>query len=879
MNCFFSYKKFKNKSHNLLILSDLYENIKKVNKNRIDNIIKKDNSLTEEYLSLLFFNHFIKEYDLVSTNNTKIYKLIFGKGKRIVTLEDDNTPYEYEVIDTVDYNNNILRLVKEKKLIYKNKKEFIDFAQYIAGIPFFGIEVKTPKTGLIKALKDFDTKMTYQCFLVQVGTNGTEVFLNSISNSNIFYKWKNYGKNKNNFNSGLVDFVNEFIGNVSNSLFYVNNCIIEKKANKKLTNARIQQYVVLKKINNIFKDMSIKKQKDIFYDLFRVYFKHPPRSGKSYTFELIANIVFKKYTNIFDKILIFAPDVNSVKKSIIKEFGNHIFYDGIIKNINSKKEYLELIENKSKGVYIINMQKINKDKSISLSKEKIDNRSKKTLIFIDEIHTHQNSKLAEIRFEHFPKASIISASATPIYRKMKIEDIKKDFKINNGRLPTKEELNKLKNKLFDVTAEVYGEKIDDLTPSDAEKLDLIVKLVTEQVQYKYRNDFNFQKIPTLKNIKKETKRKIKEKFLNEADGYKEVIIENHKTLNGNIELKEYEIFFNTDSKKLFSNIDDYRNNTILLELQKEFQKKYNNYYNSFSRKIENELKKEFKLNMFNERFDFVFKTHNEINNNIQKNPLIIKEDKFNIKSFWILSSIDEGIEVLIKIKEKIKKDCIKNNIDNKEMKRQLRLNIYKGIRFALDVSEFQPSQEQIKKLEKIYKEDFQEWMLNNEAIYSLHNKKDIIVDFESKKEEGKIECVDILLLVKKRMIGYDNKELTIVFLDKEIKDEKEALQIATRPTTRRPGKDVGYLFNMSLNESNFDTLKKSYSLYDNNELEKIIISTEFKKDIYKKMKKNFNKIEKIFNENENKIKLLNEKNLNFYCEKIINDFNQKKKIK
>jgi len=890
MNCFFSDKlnkkiieekdktiedfKFENKLHNLLILSDLYKNIKIVNQNRINNMIKKDNSLTKEYLSLLFFRHFIKQYNLISTNNVEIYKLIFGKGKRIVYLEDDDTPYEYEVIDIVDYTNNILRVIKEKRLIYKDRKEFVDFAQYIAGIPFFGIEVKTPKANLKAALSDFDKKITYQCFLVQVGTNGTDVFLNSISHSNIFYKWKNYGINKNNFNSGFVDFTNEFIGNISNSLFYVDNCIIEKKSNgkKKLTNGRVQQYFVSKKINTSFKNMSLRETEKKSYDFLKVYFKHHTRTGKSYSFELIANLVFKRYTNLFDKILIFTHDVNSVKKSILAEFDHHIFYDGVIKDIGSKKKYLELLNSNAKGVFIINMQKINEDTNSSLPKTLIDKKSKKTLIFIDEIHTHQNSSLAEIRYEHFPKASIISATATPIFTKLKIKDIIKNFKAKNGKEPKKNELKKLKNQLFDVTADIYGEKIDDLPPSDAEELGLVVKLSTEQVQYKYQNNLNFKTIPTLENVKKETKVLIKNLFLSEDEAYKEKIIENDKLINDNIQLNEYETFLKTDSKKLFSNIDYYKNNKTLLRLQKSFQKTYNEYYLNSSSKIESKLKKEFKLNMFQERFNFIFKTHNEINNNIQKNELIKNEDKFNIKSFWILSSIEEGIDVLIKIKEKIKQNCIDNKINIDLMKRQLKLNIYKGIRFALDVSEIKPDLEQIKKLEEIYEEDFQEWMINGEAIYSLHDKTDIIVDFESKKEDGKIECIDILLLVKKRMMGYDNKELTIVFLDKEIKDVKEILQIATRSTTIRPGKDLGYLFNMSLTEDNFNTLKSSYTLYDNNDLEKVIISTEFKNIIYKDMEKTLNNIETIFNRKEKNIKLLNETNLNFYCERIINSF-------
>jgi len=77
---------------------------------------------------------------------------------------------------------------------------------------------------------------------------------------------------------------------------------------------------------------------------------------------------------------------------------------------------------------------------------------------------------------------------------------------------------------------------------------------------------------------------------------------------------------------------------------------------------------------------------------------------------------------------------------------------------------------------------------------------------------------------------------------------------------------------MSLTEDNFNTLKSSYTLYDNNDLEKVIISTEFKNIIYKDMEKTLNNIETIFNRKEKNIKLLNETNLNFYCERIINSF-------
>jgi hypothetical protein len=230
-----------------------------------------------------------------------------------------------------------------------------------------------------------------------------------------------------------------------------------------LKNARIQQYMTAKKV---YEKMQRKTGG------FKNHFQHHTRTGKSFTFKIISKIAYKKMNHIYKKCIFFTHDVGSVMPSVMREFKNLNFPSGDgtygdIKRIEKRKDYKRILESNSIfGMYIANMQIIEETDSV------IDNTDE-VLIFIDEVHTHQKTNegtnkekktMADLRKIHFPKATVISATASPLVKEEK--NTKGETTYRN------------------ITSELYGKCIDKVTPSDAIKLNLVTKLNYEKINYR-----------------------------------------------------------------------------------------------------------------------------------------------------------------------------------------------------------------------------------------------------------------------------------------------------------------------------------------------------------------------------------------------------------
>jgi hypothetical protein len=875
--------------HDILIKNDLLQNIKNVNINVINRLINKYPELDENSIQEKFLNDFIYKFDKIGNDNIKLYSLIFDLSKKEVefTLKNGEIIIEkYQVLDLVNYNNNIFKIVQEKKLIYKNKVEYIDFAEYIGGIPIYGIEVKTPKTGLNAALKDMNSKPTYGFFIAMIGTNGTDTFINSSKISKQYFLWENYGDNNEITNIGLYDISKELLFQKNNAMFYVHQCIFEvneKEQNKYLKNLRVQQYFVSKKINIDFNKMRIDRKNKIFKP-YSKYFKHHTRTGKSLTFKSISSLVFNQYTDLFDKIIFFTHDVSSVLKSVLNEYGKETFNGKEIEKIESKKEYIKtLLDKNNKGMYIVNMQKIPQE-----TIKNIDDRYN-VLILIDEVHTHQKGDMAKLREKHFPNASIISATATPVMSKVQKKIIKNNLFNKNQIEPTREEIENIyNNSIIDQTAELQGEKLDEMTPSEAEKLKLIVPLVVSKIKY------NVKIVNKFEELEKITNKQLLTKFLNKEENLESILqniiysyIEEQKILKKEFDIKnkdnkekyknfinlpEYDIFLNIDKKEFESYLNDKKMNIeldgdILPILFSELKQRYKEYEQKNKNKIEKKLKKDFKLSMLDTKLNIIT---TEIKN-MQENL----KDKYIPKSFWVVGSIAEAMQILIKIKEKIRIEKSNENKDN-NIKFDDKQNIYKNIRFAVDISDFNNmNDEDLDELKEIYGENYQPEDINGKIITAQNNSKetDIIGDFES-LDNG---SVDVLILVKKRMMGYDNANLTMVFIDRVIQDVKEMLQISTRGTTKMQNKDAGYMIDLTLEPDNIETFQNTYALYDNADLKKVILDDLYLEKVYNSIEKNILSIQNLFKKrNNNKIKELSQNNILWYSDELIQLYNKEK---
>lgn len=778
--------------HNGYILdSILFEKISLINKNHIDKFIINNSSFDFNVIAKKIHIDFLKRiktiFDLPSkTKNIQLHKLYFNENKELyIKINDERIPYN--VIDVNDPNNNKITIIKEKKLcIGFNKFEFPDFAIYYNGLPFISTEMKRPtingECGTIEAANDYHTKLSNPNFLGFIGTNGLKAFISCNPNILEPYIWENYPDLKNSVTyydetdvNGFYDILCEIVTSPKNLLFYFESCTMLSETGDYLKNARIQQYFTVKKV---FEKM-LNSQSG-----FKTHFQHHTRTGKSFTFKIIAKLAYKKMNFRYKKCIFFTHDVSSVLPSVTKEFRYLDFPNGQIEEIKGKKDYQrKLSTNTIFGMYITNMQKITK-------KDKVIDASDEVLIFIDEVHTHQGTStgtlnkntMADLRKIHFPNATIISATASPI---MEEQIVKGEVQYRN------------------ITAELHGPCIDKVTPSDAVRLNLVTKLHFSKENFqskelnKMKSEFTQKNEEETEIIENEIIRVIEQRLI---DGTVEVFKEKNKiipsvlynynqiiinkcnfahvvTLNPFIEkTKEHEQMF------LLLNSLQQSINLTISRLKTGIKSKFKQelWKETLKEKIENIVIPEVRRQRDNFSGIFTPKFFYVVNSRMNKNDL------------------SNGEMMLIIIKEMIM-EHIDLNPNSDPAKYSIENNIYKGVRFGFDSSENENDN-----------------VLNGD----LDGKSDITALFEvepldNKNKNIKNPC-DVLILVRKKLMGYDNKNLTTVFLDKDIDESniKEMLQLATRGTTKREGKNIGYIKDLTFGDRNIETFRKAFSIYD-----------------------------------------------------------------
>lgn len=767
----------------------LLDKIKEINENKINNYLNSENSnKTFEEVALIIMKDFISRFNAIKdlsdkNKNIQLHKLFFNEDKDL-SIKINDFKIDYFVIDTADHRTNTITIIKEKKLQIRASHEYPDFAVYYNGLPFIVIEMKQLSlhgmSGTHEALKDYMSKESYHNFLTCIGTNSVEAFISGNPAYSDFFKWLNYkdlngyvGNYNNEDENGFYDIIKELVVSPKNMLFYFETCTMVSECGTYLKNARIQQYMTAKKVY----EKMVKTPEG-----FKNHFQHHTRTGKSFTFKIIAKLAYQKLNNRYKKVIFFTHDVSSVMPSVMREFKNLEFPSGEIKRINSKNEYKRLLSaNTMFGLYIANMQ------IIEQSNEVIDN-SNGVLIFVDEVHTHQKSTegtikkstMADFRKTHFPKATIISATASPLYAEQKKK---------NGEVEYR-----------NITSELHGECIDKLTPSDALKLDLVTKLNYEKVNYKSSGIVSL--IQKLHNNEKEEEKVLINSLIEHIDNLMEKNQEEILLLNkikASVIDKYNSLKITKKNYTKIEKLNPYNENTEEFESMAKLLKNLQLVVNKDIDLIRQKLKPKFRQKLWEstlrEKIEFIVipdilsqrREHNE----------------FTPKFFYVVDPRDDqtektnGEKMLIILKDMIK-DYISNNPNYDKKLFNLENNIYKGVRFGFDSSE------------------------EDKADYNgdLGGKSDITSLFEVDELENKgktiIKPVDVLILVRKKLMGYDNKNLTTVFLDKEIDESniKEMLQLSTRGTTKREGKDLGYIKDLTFSNRNINTFKKAFAIYD-----------------------------------------------------------------
>lgn len=789
------YTNISNQSDGYILEDILNEKIASINKNNIEKFIKEHNEFDFENIALLIKNDFIKRVNNIfnmdnSKKNILLHELYFNENKELkIKIKEKNI--FYNVIDTTDPSNNRITVIKEKKLKIGNKFEFPDFAVYYNGLPFIVIEMKKTvvngECGYKEAACDYYNKKSYHNFLACIGTNGNKTFISCSPDLLDPYIWENYPdlqKNVNYYDSedknGLYDILCELVTSSKNILFYFELCTMISETGDYLKNARIQQYFTAKQLYERMSSPNNTKG-------FKTHFQHHTRTGKSFTFKIIAKIAHKKLNHIYKKCIFFTHDIASVLPTVSKEFR---YFDGKtldggvkLTKIENKKDYKKTLpKNNIFSLYITNMQKIAKE-------NKVIDSSNGVLIFIDEVHTHQGSNsgtnkkgtMADFRKKQFPNATIISATASPLVKETVI----------NGEISYR-----------NITSELHGECINKVTPSDAMRLNLVTKLHFSKETFK-SSDFNRMKDEIDKKNEEESKF-IEENILKNIENRLiEGALEEYEDKNNII--KKVRIAYNNviitkDNYLKITELNPFKENTIEYDQMRNLLLQLESAIDIAISKLKTGLKQKFRQELW------VGTLKEKIDEIVIPEVLKQREDIgkiFTPKFFYVVNSrlnkndLTNGEKMLNVIKDMIK-EHINNNKYYDPLKYNVENNVYNGVRFGFDSSE--------------------EENIDNRFNGDLEGKIDITSLFEVEPLENKKikNPCDVLILVRKKLMGYDNKNLTTVFLDKDIdeKNIKEMLQLATRGTTKRIGKNIGYIRDITLGERNIKTFKKAFAIYD-----------------------------------------------------------------
>ena len=788
--------------HTYLILQDLKLAIKNLNRNTLNDY--KD-VIDENELITHILNDFIEKFDLCKTN-VEIYELIHISEKKLCPLNalGVNKSIYYQVLDLEDLksNSNKLRIVREKRIkdSFFKEEELPDFAIYVNGLPFFVIELKTLERSYKAAIKDYKNKKSYKHFLGCICSD-IENSIIVAGQHNKEYLWLNYGKHMKDNSNSLIDIIDELILQKENMLFYfLYSCKIKGSEKKSIQNARIQQYFVSKQYFEIFKKLKIKSENNQSIKE-KSYFKHHTRTGKTFSINLILNILSNKYENLYTKIFILAHDL-TVLNNFEKEFKGESFgVYGNVKLIGSKEEYINVINsfkyNKNKEIYLLNIQKMdlpkkttNENNEVVLSVDNIY-KNEDVLFIIDEVHTHQNLEdgYAYVRNAKFPEASYITTTATPEMKEI------------------------TKGKFKNETSIYFGLEVDNFTPNDAVRLKIVTKVKYEKFLWTTRIDKEDEYNNLMKQVAeldRLTKEKVLESILEADDKLEKLcldmanLIYGHnnffKTNRDNIHKYLVELFIdNYDYNNKFLNNEEYylelygkENVDYMIKL---YRSKVENSTRTNYESIKTTLEKDLKNALITEKIDII------------ANDMTFLQKKakydFRPKAFWVVSSVNEGLNIIEKLKQKI---------TNEEDRKQ---NIYKNHRFALDVSKFDYTDYELDREDQETLENNVDKLKDINGKYvkessNLKKKSHTLVDFETENDES----IDVLIIVGKYLMGYDLDRLVKVYIDTNINDYKRIIQIATRGSTIREGKEISFVLDLNLNRDTQTLFSEALKLYN-----------------------------------------------------------------
>lgn len=374
-----------------------------------------------------------------AANGYETYPLIFSPNtlqhdttkQRIATVDGIDFPYDviyYEWMNQLGYQGrNAFSIVREKRIPIAGQgtsHQRPDFAVYINGIPFMFIEYKTEDSGIKEAIADLENKSTYRKVPFYVACNGRdcavicniEQFNIKDSTSASAYLWKVHKHTPET--EALTDvecFYHEVLCQPENLYFYATQITSLDHQRGIVKNGRIQQYTAVKNFHKHL--IATRAQKTRAAANLAVF--HTQRSGKTVTMKFIAQLVLNHYSDLFQYIFVYAPDLQ-IKTVLSNEInaagGQSLVSIDIIGGDTSKLTFEQVLKQMQldaqnttlgvKRIFIVNMQQL-KIKAAAVYP------GFNVLNIIDEGHHGQAGELADVRTKALPNATNILFTATP----------------------------------------------------------------------------------------------------------------------------------------------------------------------------------------------------------------------------------------------------------------------------------------------------------------------------------------------------------------------------------------------------------------------------------------------------------------------------------
>lgn len=839
-----------NHEHKYLIINNYGDNlkglkffIKKHNKKLYE---EYNSSYSEDELTNILLNDFISRYNKAK-DNTDYYNMVFTPNFLTIDLKNEKNKIRsrsYAAISFDNANDNELTIIKEKRLEGDKGIECPDFAIYLNGIPLIVSEVKTAVTTIDKAFKEYTLKSTYSKFILCMGTDGNEAFLTG--SKKYYFKWKKYGDNKErDISREIVQFLDTKEHKLSD-IEYMQKTILNYLSSEEIDRVRsiVSKYINKQDIiNDDLANHLVRISKDSYDSkhLFISELKSALYKDESGLEDLISELLDKPSNLLFYfRYCVFTDadkndGCNYLINHRVQQYYTTLKLDKKLHRIKMNRSEFKPVQQLLNEL-VVHVQRSGKSITIracvNLLFSKYAALFKKVYICVPDLtilsvmlKTFRNNKVQvkQIRTRKDYIKSIHDTSSgftLYLYNIQKTKDEECQILFNNNVI-TK---NKYKaNDVLFIIDEVHfsqNKLQSDIRRSNFPYASFLSFTATPKIKEKSKSKINYtaslyadadrngriyyldeliyEEAVTMGIILPVIYEKLRYQQIADLESARVVDDKIHESVIAKLNSDEYRIKIETEQdeaelkfrERIQHKINKISKEQLDLEIANVHQKVFKNYYDDFLRavqKVENDM---LLNNLTLKKLAFIT---DDMNNKRKKCYSDNNGISFKTKAFITVNSKEEACNFM--------KAVQLNSDDNN--------NTYRGYRFGVDFSEQQTSVSDMDLLE---------------SLNRLNSGEKVIKYFESQKNDK--DRVDILIIVNKYLMGYDNPELVCVYCDRTINEPAKLYQLITRSATTRKDKKQGFFVDLTFSEDNYKTYLTKCLPYYNNSGSKISTLTE-----------------------------------------------------